>query len=780
MSTATPPPLRLEIAAALLVPSAAFGFIRVFSDAVAIRPIIGASFLATGLAIVARRLRVPLFLSALLSVLGLVLLIVRRYAPGTAGRGVIPTSESLDVLNVLLDEGVAQFRVLRAPVEPLDPFVAAAIIGCWAMAFLTDWGAMRLRLAFEPVLPAGLLFVFTAVLGSGDHRLISTLVFVVGVVTWAIVQRTVHLGETAVWLRADARRGPGSLVRGSVALCAIALVAGLVGGARLPGAQSDEWYTWRNEGDPVRQVISPYVSIAARLTEQRSTRLFTVRSERPAYWRLAGLDEYRDSEWVTRGVFERASGELPGRRPGAGTTITVRQQVTVEALDAIWLPAAFAPSTVLESTADITWNADTGSLTVDGNSDTSDGVSYTIESVVPVHSPEELRAANGPIPPDIAERFLPLPADLSPRVASEAAEITAGATTDYDRMMALQAHFRAYDYSVSLSERVGDPIDQFLDERVGFCQQFSGTFALMARTLGVPARVAVGFTWGDPVDGEPGLYSVSGRQAHAWPEVWFPDLGWVAFEPTPGRGGPDATHLAIPAAQDSAVQPDRPGEPTTTTTISPSDLAAGGPDLSFDPALGLPSDSAIGEAATGESAGSGRLSPLLLVLLVGGLYVAGSLAFHRLRRARRTRSATTTEERTELAWAEAAEAIELSTGLVRPRAMTRREWAQRLARDQRVEGDDMRVLADAVTTARFSGTLPAETLEAAESASERLTRQAQQRMGWRKRLLVDLDPRRLRRPTQRLVQSPPTDDTVGGSTQGRREDTTLVGAQSRD
>ncbi|MFT7601674.1 MAG: transglutaminase-like putative cysteine protease [Acidimicrobiales bacterium] len=752
VSTDASPPAHLEFAAAALVPSAAYGFVRVFAEQNAALPLIGAALLSTALAVAARRLRIPLVLSAVLSFVALVVLISSRYAPGTARFGVIPSGESISVLRTLGRDGLDQFRELKAPVDPLDPFIAAAMIAAWVMAFLTDWGALRLRLAFEPVLPAGLLFIFSAVLGSGERRLLPTIFFAGAVLLWAVTQRVTDLATNSVWLSVDRRRGPADLAKNAALVGLVAVVLGPALGPRLPGAQAEELYTWREKGDPVRTVISPYVSIENRLATQQSTLLFTVRADRASYWRLAGLDTYENGFWSTRGTFEEEDGDLPGLKPTAGSTMTVRQEFTIENLAAIWLPAAFAPSRVIESESPVTWNADTGSLTVDNSRPTSDGSTYTVESVLPLYTADELRAAPTEIPESIQERYLLLPDDLTPRVASEALTITAGAETTYDKALALQEYFRAFEYNIRLGPRQDDPIEQFLDERVGFCQQFSGTMAVMARSLGIPARVAVGFTWGDPVDGEPGLYRVTGRQTHAWPELWFSGLGWVAFEPTPGRGSPDALYNPVEAQQDSLVQPDQPGQETTTTTRLGSALVDG-EELPFDPGLGL-GDETGSSAIDTTSGGSGVPTRLLIVLAIVGAYSLGAPAFHRLRRARRVQQATTPADRIEVAWAEAAEALETGFGLTRPASATRGEWASRLSSEMRVPSEPIERLGAAITRARFAGSqLPQTEADEAVSASAEIQNVARGRQSWWKRWLADLDPRRLLKPTQRQLTS---------------------------
>ncbi len=744
--------VRIEVVAALLVPAATFGFVRLFTDGAAVGPLVVASLASSVLGFAMRRLRVPLPIAALISVGALWVLLQARYAPGTARFGIVPTGETLDAFSALVDEGAVQFRELRAPVQATPPFVAASMVAVWLMAFLTDWGAMRLRLAFEPVLPAGLIFIFGAVVGSGDHRYSSTAVFAAAVIAWAIAQRSSAIAERGVWLTADRTRGPSVLARHGLVLAAMALFAGFVAGPRLPGAEADELYYWRSKGDSTRRVISPFVGIGDRLVDGQNDSLFTVTADQPAYWRLAGLDAFDSEEnvWTIAGDFTPEDGRLPGERSRAGTTQVVLQTFEIEALAQIWLPAAFAPLNLIDSDVDATWNAETSSLTVSQENESSDGFSYSVESVVPMFTPDELRAAPASVPGNIAERYLSLPDDLTQRALDEATRVTAGATTRYDQMLALQEYFRAFDYSVSLGPRGDDPIETFLDERLGFCQQFSGTFALMARSLGAPARVAVGFTWGDPVDGEPNTYQVTGRHAHAWPEVWFDGLGWVAFEPTPGRGAPNSGYTNVAARQDSATQPDAPGETTTSTR----------PDVAATPVTqppNIPDFTDIEPGSTGTVTEPGRSIPwrLLAVVAAIGAYVVAMPALHRLRRARRRDRATTGQAQVETAWAEAAEALGRGFDHERRPSETRTEFAHRLRHDRRLPDGALAELAEATTEARYrADSLPPEVVDRAWALSSSITTRVGERTTRWKRWRDELDPRRLFTPTRRLVIEP--------------------------
>lgn len=751
-------PVLLEVAAALLVPAAAFGFVRVFDDGGAIVPLIGASLLSTAVAVLFRRLRVPLSLAAPLSLVFLSALIINRFAPGTARLGLIPTSATSQQFQALIDELVLNFQELKTPVPALDAFVATAMVGVWVMAFLTDWGALRLRLAFEPVLPASLLFVFAAVLGAGTDRILTTLIFAVAVAIWAVAQRSINLAARNTWLTNDRRRGSVGVARAGAVLVAIAVVAGIVVGPRLPGAEAEEILSFRDAGDPTRVVVSPFVNIQSRLVQQTDTELFTVTAEQPAYWRLAGLDEYDNDIWKVAGNFSPESGNLPDQALTTGARDEIVQDYSITALSAIWLPGAFAPSEIRDATADVTWNAETSSLTVANDVPSSDGVQYTLTSQVPRFTSDELRAAPETIPAEIAEKYLPLP-DVPDIARTEALRITADATTRYDKMLALQNHFRAFDYSVDLSPRVGDPIEQFLNEQVGFCQQFAGTFAVMARTLGIPARVAIGFTWGDPIgqaeDGRT-IYSVTGRQTHAWPEVWFDGLGWVAFEPTPGRGAPSAVeYTEVPASQASLVQPDDPGGPvTTTTTVAPA------------PGDTTPQENVVPEEFTPEgqvpievpdggfSIPWGTILRVFAVLAVIGLYVGGLPAWHWFRRDRRRKQVRTPADGVETAWAEAAETLELGYGLTRQPWETRREYARRLAADRRVPAESMDGLAEVVTVARYHpGGLRTDDASRAASFAGQIEQSVNQQVSLWSRWGALIDPRRVLQPTSRITVS---------------------------
>jgi hypothetical protein len=171
---------------------------------------------------------------------------------------------------------------------------------------------------------------------------------------------------------------------------------------------------------------------------------------------------------------------------------------------------------------------------------------YEVLSWVPSTAPDDLRSAPEEYPDWATEIYLPLPDELPARVKTLAEEISAEATNPYDRALAIQNYLRAnYPYTLDLDEPPGDRdvVDYFLfDLKKGYCDYYASAMVVMARSIGLPARLAVGYATG-AYDAESQSYHVTMAEAHSWVEIYFPDFGWIAFEPTASR--PAIEHGAI-------------------------------------------------------------------------------------------------------------------------------------------------------------------------------------------------------------------------------------------
>jgi hypothetical protein len=162
---------------------------------------------------------------------------------------------------------------------------------------------------------------------------------------------------------------------------------------------------------------------------------------------------------------------------------------------------------------------------------------YNVTAYVSVAEATQLRQDSAAYPGWVLDRYTKLP-DLTPaRVRGLAQEITAGQTNVYDKALAVQEYLRGmrYTFDVPTPPTGQDAVDWFLfEQRAGYCDYSASSFAVLMRSLGIPVRVSVGYFTGR-WDASAKKYLVSEADAHTWPEVYFPEYGWIRFEPTPAR-----------------------------------------------------------------------------------------------------------------------------------------------------------------------------------------------------------------------------------------------------
>jgi transglutaminase-like putative cysteine protease len=189
------------------------------------------------------------------------------------------------------------------------------------------------------------------------------------------------------------------------------------------------------------------------------------------------------------------------------------------------------------------------------------GRDYRALSWLTAPSEAELAMAGYDYPLWIASRYLALPPGLPPRVTELARQITVGAATPYARAQAIEAYLRAIPYSldVPVPPTGRDVVDYYLfDLRRGYCDYAATAMAVLARSVGLPARLIIGYAPGR-YDSTTGQVVITEAEAHSWPEIYFSGVGWVAFEPTGGR-----PQSALPMAADlpsDGVSPDLPPKP---------------------------------------------------------------------------------------------------------------------------------------------------------------------------------------------------------------------------
>ena len=334
----------------------------------------------------------------------------------------------------------------------------------------------------------------------------------------------------------------------------------------------------------------------------------------PRTWRMAVFDRYDGGAW-----HRTVAAEVPGDEVGPAwatapaSSVVVTQTVRVfqsgaTQLYALPQPAGFGlPVTVQLGTGP----APESVLAVFSASPLGVGDTYAARSAVSVADEASLRAASAADPAWLRPTYTALPGSLPPRVVHIAEQVTAGAANRYDAAQSIEAFLRGYAYSeeINTPPEGRDRVDWFLfDERRGYCDYFSSAFVVMARSVGVPARLAAGYSAGTFV-AETSSYRQHEHDAHTWPEVFFPGHGWIEFEPTAADA---AIERPGPAADGESQAP-------VATVASPADADASEPEA----ASRLPAPA----ATLGPQSGAARTWLRLLALAGVMAFAAAATAY---------------------------------------------------------------------------------------------------------------------------------------------------------
>jgi transglutaminase-like putative cysteine protease len=546
----------------------------------------------------------------------LALIITVIFARSAAIAGVFPGGDAVRLLVSTLSEGMDVARSQGPPVESTAGVALMSAGGIALVALAVDVIAVSLgrpALAGLPLLavycvpaallPGGLGWFWFLLAGAGYLLLVGAdagdRVRAWGRVLSGATRRSGMASGTVEGLGRGGRRVAATSLL--VAAIVPALIPGL--GERLIGSNGSGQGEGNGRGDTIR-VVNPILDLRQNLSSTSNAPVlsYTTTAVSPQPIRIVTDSVFDGHTWLPE------TGRVPGDQrvqnglpppPGLSSSVSASQistTITVGALNETYLPLPY-PARRVQIAGSWLYDARTLNVVRGTRRTTTVGTSYNVEHLDVQPTPEQLRDA-GPAPPSITENYLGLP-DL-PASIRETAQRVAGTGSKYDQAVALQQFFRSSGGFVYSTEapRSDNPQDDasvgsiaaFLTSRRGYCVHFASAMAVMARSLGIPARVAVGFL---PGQSQPdGSHQVRLRDAHAWPELYFQGTGWVRFEPTPaGRVGtapswtllplnlPGATASALPTAGQSspAVRPDKDlptNSPATGSTRALSQVLA--------------------------------------------------------------------------------------------------------------------------------------------------------------------------------------------------------------
>ena len=492
------------------------------------------------------------------------------FAPEHAILGVIPTLESIGDFHAVELLGSASISSQEVPADADRGIVYLLCLGVAAIAWTMDTVAFSLRMPALAGIPLLVLILVPSLVKPSFND--------------GFIFALTAAAYLAILL---VRARPGSR-RPAAGIAAAAIIAALVIPLVVPTVESGEASNGPSGG--TASGLNPILTLGddLRQGDARLALVYTTTGTEGLYLRLTALDEFSGASWLPTNTDIDPEREIDviGPVPGLSTAIpvtTITTDITVGNIASRWLPAPYAPQEV--SGLEGTWAWEPEGLTIRTQGSNVRNQSYEVTSRQIAPTIEQLQAAGTTLEAGL-DRYLDVPADLPAVVGETAATAVAGATSFYDQALALQAYFRSGDFTYSEDAPVEEGYDgsgasvlaAFLDAKSGYCVHFSSAMASMARTLGIPARVAVGFTPGEAstVDGET-EYRVTTTNFHAWPELYFAGIGWVRFEPTPGRGQvPSFAQASVddpetPDVDESVPAPPETSAPTSAPTRPPED-----------------------------------------------------------------------------------------------------------------------------------------------------------------------------------------------------------------
>ncbi len=617
---------------------------------------------------------------------GLVLAAFRLGAADTLVIGILPSLDTFPTIGTELKYAIELIRFGAAPVFPAAGLILVLTVVFWILGALLAWGLLSSHPTLG-LLPPLLFYLQIATIDRIPPRIGWTSAFLavaaLALLAVALDERNLTAGRlrrrfTPGHIPMSAPVFPSVFVTISVV---IAVVGSSVAAGLVPVSGFLNWRAQTGLGGGIFSGVS--FNLFANITQtdlvsRSEEAVFIVELEGEdipdnLYWKLFTLEQFDGENWFP--------GRLPTRSPRGnepwedpqhafrGETVPVTQTFTIGALTQNALPTLHSATFISSDQALLNQSFRVrADASIPFDLRTWEGLTYQVVSNVPVPDLGVLASRPGqrdrlsPIFQEAADRgvftvqpkaptaqglvrpedigdYLDLPGEFEPTLGTKAAELTLDGTTAFEKALLLEAWFRdptVFTYSIDIDpgHSARDLADWILDEdspnyRTGYCEQFATAMAAMARSLGIPSRVVLGFTPGEMTND--GRIVVRGKNAHAWVELWMNGQGWIRFDPTPrGDGVNPSTNVNAAGVGFDArnfipdpevIDPTTPGDP-------------GGPVNPNDPDFGEDDLVPIGPLGNPEFSNQFRLTTFQVVLL-GIAAILGSIPLAKLIRRRR-------------------------------------------------------------------------------------------------------------------------------------------------
>jgi transglutaminase-like putative cysteine protease len=483
------------------------------------------------------------------------------FGAGTGLLWLIPTIDTVDRFGVLVDSGLESIRRQGTPADAIPGILLLLGVGAGLTAVVVHLLAITLRVPALAGLPALVLVAVPGlIVEDGADPLALALTAGAYLVLLRVDMRVrrrrevenAPTGPGAPRVIGPARLGGTGPIWGSMVVGSVGVVGALVLSVATPAVPGGGFAGTGKVGSPFLEGgVTPLINLGQNLRRPGSSPALHYRTNAstPPYLKLLTLDNFVGATWMARvePVDPRADLESIDLPQGLSTRVATAEtttQVVIDGLDTRWLPTPFAPTKVTGLAGEWYWDGATS--TIASSNTITRGQKYTVTALELAPTPEQLRAAGTRYPAG-TRRTLALPRNRPAIIEQTARTVTAGAISPYDAAVALQEYLRGNEFTYDTDAPVEqgydgggvDVIGKFLEVKRGYCVHFASAMAVMARTIGIPARIAIGYLPGSRstsyIEGRD-RFNVDAHDLHSWPELYFNGIGWVAFEPTPGRG----------------------------------------------------------------------------------------------------------------------------------------------------------------------------------------------------------------------------------------------------
>lgn len=570
------PEVGLTVALFVALLAALFPLLRVIAPGPWLLGAVVAAALVLGAGLIARRYRLPSLAVSLIEAGVLTAYLTAVFARETSVFLLVPTPATFRSIPPMIEDAIQQIVVGSAPLQAGAQLALLIVGSTGLLALIVDHVVITARMPLLASIGLIAVSVIPAISVPAESDIGA---FILLASSLLMVIRLETRSRELAAPRSAPKAGPRNATAAAIGIGAVAVVVALVATPLLPTPTAS---AGSGLGGGV-STIDPSLRLGENLRHPVEAQVLTYRSDSPAppYLRAVTLSAFDGRVWLPDVGETLPVDDAQALSPvetGEGVSIDeYTTTIEVTRLASQWLPVPF-PAVAVDGLKG-SWSALALNRTILSDSTTSVGQRYAVKTQQPRPTLEQIRASVA-TSTSVPGYTTWLPPGVPPIIAKTAREVTAGTTNDYDALIAMQRWFRGGDFKYSLDAPVEQGFDgsgmraiaAFLSVRSGYCVHFASSFAVMARTLGMSSRVVVGYLPGTATDqkvDDETIYSVSSSQLHAWPEVYFKDIGWIAFEPTTGLGVPTAFASAAAAADSSSdTQPSATPEPTTAPTAS--------------------------------------------------------------------------------------------------------------------------------------------------------------------------------------------------------------------